>query len=152
MSRWCHAAACRAGLPAKPSEWSSSSSRHGAQHDSGAATQNLGTSAECWRDQRYSFACQSWQVVLILASIKCRSASAGTFSPSAKPVLLKQQPGAERDSCVPTWIPSSSAEPLRRADQQPRRPAAVRHEDCRTPQRLRSVTHTLSMVRGTGHS
>ena len=84
--------------------------------------------------------------MLSLAGIKCRSASAGTVSPSAKPIFLKQQPGAERDSCVPAWNPSSSTEPLRCADQHPRRPAAVRHKDCRTPQRLRSVTHTLHMV------
>ena len=146
MSGWCHAAACRAGVPAKPpSKWSSSSSN---MVLSMTAAYPLRIQALCRKllVPNILLACQSYGVVLSLASIQYRSASARTVSPSAKPICLKQQPGAERDSCVPAWSPSSSPEPLRRAHQHPRRPAAVRHKDCRTTQRLRSVTHTLRMA------
>ena len=51
-------------------------------------------------------------MVLSLASIKCRSASAGTFSPSAKPIILKQQPGAERGQLRTHPEPQAAAQNL----------------------------------------
>ena len=144
MSRWCCEAACSSRLPPQPPGSSKSSINTVLSMTAVYPTRYPGTSSgHCWVENK-PFNCES--MVLRPANIGCRGASAGASGPSAQPITLGQQPGAERDSGISTGIPSSGAETLEYADHRPRHPAAARHSCSRTAQRLRSAASPLLVV------